>query len=54
MVFAPGRAIKSFFELWGFHVANRVAVAGTVMVWWALIAALGLAWERRHRGERNG
>ena len=47
LVFAPGRAIKSLIELCGFHVANRVAVAGTVICWWAIFAALGLAWERR-------
>jgi len=47
VVFAPGWAVKSFLEVWGFHVANRVAVASTVGFWWAVIAALGLAWERR-------
>ena len=49
MVFAPGRAVKSLLELWGFRVANPVAVASTVGFWWALFAALGLAWERRRR-----
>jgi len=47
IVFAPGRAVRSLLELCGFHVANRVAVAGTVVSWWAVFAALGLAWERR-------
>ena len=49
IVFAPGRAIRSLLELCGFHVANRVAVAGTVASCWAVFAALGLAWERRRR-----
>jgi hypothetical protein len=47
LVFAPGRALKSFLELCGLHPANRVAVAGTVGFLWAIIAAAGLAWERR-------
>lgn len=51
-VFAPGRALKSFLEVCGFHPANRVAVAGTVALWWAVIAAAGLAWDRR-RGRRD-
>jgi hypothetical protein len=49
VVFAPGRAVKSLFELCGFHPANRVAVAGTVALWWAVFAAAGSAWERRRR-----
>jgi hypothetical protein len=48
-VFAPGRVIKSFLEACGLHVANRVAVASTVLLWWAFIAGLGLIWERRRR-----
>jgi hypothetical protein len=47
VVFAPGRAVKSFLAVCGFHVANRVAVASTVGFWWALFSALGLAWEWR-------
>jgi hypothetical protein len=47
LVFAPGRAIKSLLELCGFHPANRVAVAGTGLVFWAAIAAIGLAWDQR-------
>ena len=50
-VFAPGRALKSLLESGGLHPANRVAVAGTVALWWAVIAAAGLIWERRHRPE---
>ena len=47
IVFAPGRAVKFLLEVWGFHVANRVAVASTVVCWWAVFAAVGFAWERR-------
>ena len=46
VVFAPGRAIKSLLETYGFHVANRVAVAGTGAFFWAAIVAIGLVWER--------
>jgi hypothetical protein len=49
VVFAPGQAIKSLIEACGFHVANRVAVAGTVLCFWAVIAAAGVFWERRRR-----
>jgi hypothetical protein len=52
LVFAPGRAVKSFFEVCGFHPANRVAVASTVAFWWAAFAAVGLAWERRRIAAR--
>ena len=48
LVFAPGRAIKSLLELCGLHPANRVAVAGTGLVFWAAIAAIGWVWDRRH------
>jgi len=47
-VFAPGRAVKSLLESGGFHPANRVAVASTGLLFWAMLAAAGLAWERRH------
>ena len=47
LVFAPGRAVRSLLELCGLHPANRVAVASTVGFLWAVIAAVGLAWERR-------
>ena len=50
VVFAPGRAIKSLLEGLGFHVAKNVAVASTVALWWAVIAAAGLMWDRRRRG----
>jgi hypothetical protein len=49
LVFAPGRAVHSLLERCGLHPANRVAVASTVGFLWAVIAAVGLAWERRRR-----
>lgn len=49
VVFAPGNAIKSLLQACGLHPANRVAVAGTGFVFWAVLAAAGLAWERRRR-----
>jgi hypothetical protein len=49
VVFAPGFAVKSFLELCGLHVANRVGVASTVALWWAVFVAIGLTWERRRR-----
>jgi hypothetical protein len=50
LVFAPGRAVKGFLEVCGFHVANRVAVASTAIFVWAIIAAAGWAWDRRRAG----
>ena len=44
-VFAPGWAVKSFLETRGLHPPNAVGVASTVILWWAVIAALGLVWE---------
>lgn len=49
LVFAPGWAVKSFLEARGIRAPNAVGVASTVALWWLLIAALGLAWERRRR-----
>ncbi len=49
-VFAPGWAVKSGLEACGLHVANRIAVASTVAFYWALIAAVGLLWDRWQRG----
>lgn len=47
IVFAPGRALKALIEMGGFHPPNRVAVAGTAFVYWAVIVTIGLMWERR-------
>ena len=54
VVFAPGNVIKSLLETCGLHVANRVAVASTAAFFWAVIVAIGLAWERwGRRGKGN-
>lgn len=53
MVFAPGRAVQWMLEAFGFHPANRVAVASTGAIVWAMIAAAGLLWDRRRRRARS-
>ena len=47
LVFAPGRVVKSLIEMGGVHAPNAVAVATTAIFFWAIIAAIGLLWERR-------
>lgn len=47
LVFAPGFGIKSLLDAGGLHVPNRIAVAGTGLCWWAVIASIGLIWEWR-------
>lgn len=55
VVFAPGWAILSLLRQGGLHAPNAVGVAGTVALWWFLLAAIGWAWERRTRDrERLG
>lgn len=49
VVFAPGNGMKWLLEYFGLRVANRVAVASTLVFFWALIAAAGLLWERHRR-----
>ncbi|HSP16680.1 MAG TPA: hypothetical protein VLV78_18180 [Thermoanaerobaculia bacterium] len=49
LVFAPGWAVKSLLEVCGVRAPNAVGVACTVGLWWLLIVAIGLAWERRGR-----
>jgi hypothetical protein len=48
-VFLPGHTVKSWLGAIGFHAPNSVGVLSTVFLWWAVIAAAGLAWERRRR-----
>ena len=52
VVFAPGREIQSLLNHAGIVTANRVAVASTAFLWWALLASLGLAWEWRRNPRR--
>jgi hypothetical protein len=53
-VFAPGRMLMALLEMCGLHVAVRVAVAGTAVFYWMVIAVVGLGWSwvsgRRYRG----
>jgi len=46
-VFAPGFAVKSLLQRWGIHAPNAVGVISTVALWWAIVATIGIAWERR-------
>ena len=48
-VFLPGLIVKSWLEAFGFHAPNAVGVLSTVFLWWAVIVAAGLAWDRRRR-----
>lgn len=49
VVFFPGLLVKSWLKALGFHAPNAVGVLTTVFVWWVVIVAVGLAWERRRR-----
>lgn len=54
LVFLPGHALKSVLLSMGVTAPNAVGVLFTVFVWWMVIAAIGLAWERsRRRGARS-
>ena len=48
-VFLFGHLVKSWLEALGFHAPNSVGVLSTVFLWWAMIAAVGLTWERLRR-----
>ena len=48
-VFAPGWALLGLLRHAGFQPPNGVGVAGTVVLYWAVIAIVGLVWERRRR-----
>ena len=45
-VFAPGFAVRGFLEARGLHPPNAVGVLATVGLWWAIIAVIGLIWEK--------
>ena len=49
LVFAPGWAVLALLRRGGLHPPNGVGVASTVILWWVVIAAIGLAWERRRK-----
>ena len=46
LVFYPGFLIKSWIK-----VPNAVGVLATVFVWWVVIVAIGLLWDRRPRAK---
>lgn len=48
-VFFVGFAVRGALARIGIHAPNAVGVLSTVCFWWAVIAALGLAWERSRR-----
>ena len=45
-VFRPGFALLGFLRAQGVHAPNAVGVLTTVGMWWLIIVALGLTWER--------
>jgi hypothetical protein len=49
LVFLPGFFVKSRIEAFGFHVANRVGVLITVVLWWGIIVSVWLALRRLWR-----
>ena len=51
-VFLPGFVVKSRLEAFGFHVANRVAVLSTVVLWWGIIVSVWLALRRLWRSAK--
>jgi hypothetical protein len=52
-VFAPGWALLGLLRHAGLQPPNGVGVASTVILWWAVIAIIGWAWERRNRAARS-
>lgn len=48
-VFLAGHAFKSVLSTYGFRSPNAVGVIATVLLWWAVIAIAGLAWENYRR-----
>jgi hypothetical protein len=48
-VFFAGFAVRSWLKSIGAPAPNAVGVLATVFVWWLVIVAIGLLWDRRHR-----
>ena len=48
-VFAPGFAVRGFLQGHGIPAPKPVGVLTTVGVWWVVIVALGLIWEKLRR-----
>ncbi|MEA2236180.1 MAG: hypothetical protein QOC81_904 [Thermoanaerobaculia bacterium] len=48
-VFYAGFAFKSWLKTLGIAAPNAVGVLATVFIWWIVIVAIGLMWERSRR-----
>jgi hypothetical protein len=48
-VFYAGFLVKSWLKALGLPAPNAAGVLATVFVWWVLIVAIGLLWDRRRR-----
>src|SRR5438552_17534351 len=49
VVFFAGHVVLSCLKGLGFHPPHSIGVSTTMFLWSAVIAAVGLAWERRRR-----
>jgi hypothetical protein len=54
IVFYPGHTMRALLQRAGIDAPNAVGVLTTVIVWWAIIAVIGLLWERRRRHQSVG
>ena len=52
LVFYAGFAFKSWLKAVGISAPNAVGVLATVFIWWMVIVAIGLMWERARRSRR--
>jgi hypothetical protein len=49
VVFFAGFAVRSWLKAIGAPAPNAIGVLSTVFVWWVVIVAIGLLWDRRRR-----
>ena len=49
VVFYAGFAVRSWLKSIGAPAPNAAGVLATVFVWWVVIVAIGLLWDRRRR-----
>ena len=52
-VFYAGFLVKSWLKVLGLPAPNAAGVLATVFVWWIVIVAIGLVWERTRRSRRS-
>jgi hypothetical protein len=52
-VFYAGFVFKSWLKSLGVSAPNALGVLATVFVWWIVIVAIGLVWERARRSRRS-